>query len=250
MLSRIAGMFVYTRCSDSTLVSLPISSQPWGFLLRLPRQAHPCISFRTWSLAYAMMESRTSTKKPAPGRRRRRGFCRGSGSGDRAAAPAGPRDLSHPPAAVSARCGGLNRDLLAELRYAHPDALREATRASCGQGRWDDRSAPPPSTRKTSTSPGQQTCRRRLHPGTAPSRRGAERRQLTVLFCDLVGSTALSAQLDPEELREVVRAYQDTCAKVIARATGISPSISAMACSSAGYPYLNDAQRAVQAGLG
>src|SRR5215831_10429033 len=42
----------------------------------------------------------------------------------------------------------------------------------------------------------------------------AERRQLTVLFCDLVGSTALSAQLDPEDLREVVRAYQDTCAKV------------------------------------
>src|SRR5712691_10862079 len=39
----------------------------------------------------------------------------------------------------------------------------------------------------------------------------AERRQLTVMFCDLVGSTALSAQLDPEELREVVRAYQETC---------------------------------------
>src|SRR5215217_1096563 len=42
----------------------------------------------------------------------------------------------------------------------------------------------------------------------------AERRQLTVLFCDLVDSTALSGQLDPEDLREVVRAYQDTCAKV------------------------------------
>src|SRR5262245_7581388 len=37
---------------------------------------------------------------------------------------------------------------------------------------------------------------------------GGERRQLTVLFCDLVGSTELSAQLDPEDLREVVRAYQ------------------------------------------
>src|SRR5215510_10149715 len=35
-----------------------------------------------------------------------------------------------------------------------------------------------------------------------------ERRQLTVMFCDLVGSTALSEQLDPEELREVIRAYQ------------------------------------------
>src|SRR5216684_8188092 len=36
----------------------------------------------------------------------------------------------------------------------------------------------------------------------------AERRQLTIMFCDLVGSTALSTQLDPEELREIVRAYQ------------------------------------------
>ena len=48
----------------------------------------------------------------------------------------------------------------------------------------------------------------------------AERRQLTVLFCDLVDSTVLSSQLDPEDLREVVRAYQDTCAKVIARFEG------------------------------
>jgi class 3 adenylate cyclase len=48
----------------------------------------------------------------------------------------------------------------------------------------------------------------------------AERRQLTVLFCDLVGSTTLARQLDPEDLREVVRAYQETCAKVIARFDG------------------------------
>lgn len=47
-----------------------------------------------------------------------------------------------------------------------------------------------------------------------------ERRQLTVMFCDLVGSTALSQQLDPEELREVVRAYQEACAAVITRFDG------------------------------
>jgi class 3 adenylate cyclase len=41
-----------------------------------------------------------------------------------------------------------------------------------------------------------------------------------VLFCDLVDSTALSSQLDPEEWREVVRAYQESCAKVIARYEG------------------------------
>jgi hypothetical protein len=41
----------------------------------------------------------------------------------------------------------------------------------------------------------------------------AERRQLTVLFCDLVDSTVLASQLDPEDWRAVVRAYQDTCAR-------------------------------------
>src|SRR5262245_46841187 len=45
----------------------------------------------------------------------------------------------------------------------------------------------------------------------------AERRQLTVMFCDLVDSTALSGQLDPEDLREVVRAYQHVCAEIITR---------------------------------
>src|ERR1700720_3636967 len=44
-------------------------------------------------------------------------------------------------------------------------------------------------------------------PATAPRTEGAERRQLTVMFSDLVGSTALSARLDPEDLREVIAAY-------------------------------------------
>jgi class 3 adenylate cyclase len=48
----------------------------------------------------------------------------------------------------------------------------------------------------------------------------AERRQLTVMFCDLVGSTALSTRSDPEDYRDLIRAYQDTCAGVIARYDG------------------------------
>jgi class 3 adenylate cyclase len=48
----------------------------------------------------------------------------------------------------------------------------------------------------------------------------AERRQLTVMFCDLVDSTRLSSQLDPEEYREVVRAYQSACTEVIQRYDG------------------------------
>ena len=53
-----------------------------------------------------------------------------------------------------------------------------------------------------------------------PQTAEAERRQLTVMFCDLVGSTALSSQFDPEDMREVLRAYQETCAGVVARYDG------------------------------
>ena len=54
----------------------------------------------------------------------------------------------------------------------------------------------------------------------APARADAERRQLTVMFCDLVGSTALSARLDPEDLREVIAAYHRCCADLITEAGG------------------------------
>jgi class 3 adenylate cyclase/tetratricopeptide (TPR) repeat protein len=88
----------------------------------------------------------------------------------------------------------------------------------------------------------------------APARPAeAERRQLTVLFCDLVDSTVLARQLDPEDLREVVRAYQDTCAKVIARFDGyIAQYLGDGLLVYFGYPlaHEDDAQRAVRAGLG
>ncbi len=51
-------------------------------------------------------------------------------------------------------------------------------------------------------------------PATSPE---AERRQLTVMFCDLVGSTALSSRLDPEDMRDVIRDYQDACTGVVER---------------------------------
>ena len=72
------------------------------------------------------------------------------------------------------------------------------------------------------------------------------------MFCDLVGSTALSEQLDPEELREVVRAYQETCATVIGRFEGhIAPYLGDGLLVYFGYPvaHEDDAQRAVRAGL-
>src|SRR5262245_40985306 len=90
-------------------------------------------------------------------------------------------------------------------------------------------------------------------PPAASSPPEAERRQLTVLFCDLVDSTPLASQLDPEDLREVVRAYQDTCAKVIARFDGhIAQYLGDGLLVYFGYPlaHEDDAQRAVRAGLG
>src|ERR1700745_3715900 len=80
----------------------------------------------------------------------------------------------------------------------------------------------------------------------------AERRQLTVMFCDLVGSTALSERLDPEELREVVRAYQETCTGVIRRYEGhIAQHLGDGLLVSFGYPvaHEDDARRAVRTGL-
>ena len=73
------------------------------------------------------------------------------------------------------------------------------------------------------------------------------------MFCDLVGSTVLASQLDPEEWREVVRAYQETCAKVIARFEGhIAQYLGDGLLVYFGYPqaHEDDAQRAVRAGLG
>jgi TOMM system kinase/cyclase fusion protein len=82
--------------------------------------------------------------------------------------------------------------------------------------------------------------------------REGERRQLTVMFCDLVGSTALSTQLDPEELREVIQAYRATCATVIHRFDGyLAKYIGDGLLVYFGYPlaHEDDAQRAVRAGL-
>jgi TOMM system kinase/cyclase fusion protein len=87
----------------------------------------------------------------------------------------------------------------------------------------------------------------------SPNPPEAERRQLTVLFCDLVDSTVLASQLDPEEWREVVRGYQETCTKVIARFDGhIAQYLGDGLLVYFGYPlaHEDDAQRAVRAGLG
>jgi class 3 adenylate cyclase/predicted ATPase len=80
----------------------------------------------------------------------------------------------------------------------------------------------------------------------------AERRQLTVMFCDLVDSTALSEKLDPEDLRDVLRTYQDACQKIIRRFGGyIAQYLGDGLLVYFGYPqsHEDDAQRAVHTGL-
>src|SRR5262249_32618791 len=88
---------------------------------------------------------------------------------------------------------------------------------------------------------------------TAAPSPDAERRQLTVMFCDLVDSTKLSSQLDPEDLREVVQAYQKTCTDVIERYDGyVAQLLGDGLLVYFGYPvaHEDDAQRAVRTGLG
>ncbi len=85
---------------------------------------------------------------------------------------------------------------------------------------------------------------------TAPP--DAERRQLTVMFCDLADSTRLSSQLDPEELREVIRAYQRISVEVIERFEGhVAQFLGDGILVYFGYPqaHEDDARRAVHAGL-
>ncbi len=93
----------------------------------------------------------------------------------------------------------------------------------------------------------------RHEPQAVSSAAQAERRQMTVMFCDLVGSTPLSGQLDPEDLREVIRAYQEICERTISRYEGhIAQYVGDGLLVYFGYPraHEDDAQRAVRAGLG
>ncbi len=106
---------------------------------------------------------------------------------------------------------------------------------------------------EASSSPSRIPATPLSAPSTEPPPAEAERRQLTVEFIDLVGSTALSEQLDPEELREVVRAYQQTSAEVIERYEGhIAQYLGDGLLVYFGYPaaHDDDAARAVRAGLG
>src|SRR6202047_2115431 len=88
-------------------------------------------------------------------------------------------------------------------------------------------------------------------PNVAPEDR-AERRQVTVMFSDLVGSTALSARMDPEDFREVISAYQNSVAESVGRFGGfVAKYMGDGVLVYFGYPqaHEDDGERAVRAGL-
>jgi class 3 adenylate cyclase/predicted ATPase len=89
-------------------------------------------------------------------------------------------------------------------------------------------------------------------PALQPEAREGERRHLTVMFCDLVDSTALSARLDPEDLRRVIACYQAACAEIIERFEGhVARYLGDGILVYFGYPHAHedDAGRAAHAGL-
>ena len=89
-------------------------------------------------------------------------------------------------------------------------------------------------------------------PSDAPAPVEAERRQLTVMFCDLVGSTPLSTRFDPEDLREVIGAYHRCVADTVARFAGfVAKYMGDGVLVYFGYPeaHEDDAERAARAGL-
>jgi class 3 adenylate cyclase/tetratricopeptide (TPR) repeat protein len=92
-----------------------------------------------------------------------------------------------------------------------------------------------------------------LSVATKPTRRDeAERRQLTVMFCDLIGSTALSTRLDPEDMREIIGAYHRCCVEQITKAGGfVAKYMGDGVLAYFGYPHAHedDAERAVRSAL-
>ncbi|MCZ6872001.1 MAG: AAA family ATPase [bacterium] len=142
-----------------------------------------------------------------------------------------------------------------ELIYAQQLAVDEDNRVLVWTGGIEETAVSVPQPTQTTQQPivQQDQPTKAEPPSPEPSTPDAERRQLTVMFCDLSDSTRLSGQLDPEDLRDVIRAYQSTSAEVIERYDGyIAQHLGDGLMVYFGWPqaHEDDAQRAVHAGLG
>jgi predicted ATPase/class 3 adenylate cyclase len=144
------------------------------------------------------------------------------------------------------------KDLKAELLFVYPQVQEEGDLGLV----WTDDIGPPGRTPPPSVPPSAAQDAPAIHvpaQSAEPPATDAERRQLTVMFCDLADSTRLARQLDPEDLREVLHAYHTTCAAVIQRFAGsIAQYLGDGLLVYFGYPqaHEDDAQRAVRTALG
>ncbi len=141
-----------------------------------------------------------------------------------------------------------------ELIYAQQVAVDEDNRVLVWSGHTEgttvsalqpDQAEPQPEAQKEPPTQVEQP--------SEPHTPDAERRQLTVMFCDVVDSTALSTQLDPETFREVIRSYQAKCDEVVQHFDGhIAQYLGDGLLIYFGFPvaHEDDAQRAVYTGLG
>src|SRR5215510_3355417 len=140
-------------------------------------------------------------------------------------------------------CGHALQNLCAQCGFENPSRFKFC--GACGTSLTDQTLTPSP--------PQEQSTPQRAISAAEPRSPDAERRQLTVMFCDLVDSTTLSSQLDPEDYRDVVRAYQTVCTEVIRRYDGhIAQLLGDGLLMYFGYPsaHEDDAHRAVRTGLG
>jgi TOMM system kinase/cyclase fusion protein len=140
-------------------------------------------------------------------------------------------------------CGNALQNLCAECGFDNPSRFKFC--GACGTSLTGQTLTPSPPQEK----PTPQVALSAPEPHSPE----AERRQLTVMFCDLVESTKLSSQLDPEEYRDVVRAYQRVCTEIIQRYDGhIAQLLGDGLLIYFGYPqaHEDDAHRAVRTGLG
>ena len=139
-------------------------------------------------------------------------------------------------------------DLKEELIYAKRLAVDEDQRVLVWTGNETSEETPSQAAAAPALEPPPSTSLLQPEQETP----AGERRQLTVMFCDLVGSTALSEQLDPEELQTVVRTYQEVSAQVIERYEGyIAQYLGNGLLVYFGYPaaHEDDAARAIRSGL-
>src|SRR5262249_38196019 len=139
-------------------------------------------------------------------------------------------------------CGHALQNLCAQCGFENPPRFKFC--GACGTSLTGQTLMPSP--------PPEQPTRQAAISAPDPRSPEAERRQLTVMFCDLVHSTTLSSQLDPEDYRDVVRAYQSACTEVIHRYEGhIAQLLGDGLLVYFGYPVAHeeDAHRAVRTGL-